>query len=493
MAINVKTIYDTCRNLVKKINEEDKAKGEVNQELLDLLESTFKQILDFERVYLIKAHNRFYGVILMELELEVNFRQRGAVNLNISSIPMSIGVNPMFCSDYSFPEFTFLIIQEIHRMIDLHPMHFKRLNASKDPKIHKNLEDASDASTSSIIQRDVRLEGADNYSGSRMGCKIPKDSLTVSKLNDELGVRSKQDETLKYYFDVINKFRKKDDQPSSSQSQSGCSSSSGSSNSNVASPENNKGEQCHNWYDTDEDEIKDSTISIVRAALNSMSEKEKGNMPSSLVSMINALIAPPQINWKQVLRKMVGSVPVPFRRTRARLNRRQPYRPELTGRLPKRTVNIVVAFDTSGSMSDNDLKYCINEVFNIIKDYEGYKVTIIECDAEIQRVYEAKNMKDVQTKMRGRGGTSFIPVIEFINGSGKFSDNKKYPLAGKYKDAIMVYFTDGWGDYEIPKPKTYRNLWVVLNGEKNLSLKEPYGDVKSLSTDEDFKRFKASQ
>ena len=57
----------------------------------------------------------------------------------------------------------------------------------------------------------------------------------------------------------------------------------------------------------------------------------------------------------------------------------------------------------------------------------------------------------------------------------------------------MVYFTDGYGEWEIPKPKTYRNLWVVLHDVKNLTLKEPYGDVKSLSMDQDYKRMKNGQ
>ena len=42
-------------------------------------------------------------------------------------------------------------------------------------------------------------------------------------------------------------------------------------------------------------------------------------------------------------------------------------------------------------------------------------------------------------------------------------------------------FPKGFGELddlknnEIPKPKTYRNLWVVLDDAENLSLEEPYG------------------
>ena len=36
----------------------------------------------------------------------------------------------------------------------------------------------------------------------------------------------------------------------------------------------------------------------------------------------------------------------------------------------------------------------------------------------------------------------------------------------------LIYFTDGFGEREIPKPKTYRNLWVVFDDERHLSLKD---------------------
>jgi predicted metal-dependent peptidase len=270
----------------------------------------------------------------------------------------------------------------------------------------------------------------------------------------------------------------------------GAGSGSGGNGCGIATTNNNQGNQTHSWEGTDSEETKEAITTMVSNAYNSLSERARGCIPAGVLSQIKALLEPPEINWKQVLRKMVGSVPVPYRKTRTRLNRRQPFRADLCGKLPKRTVNIVCAFDTSGSMSDDDLKYCMNEVFNIIKVYEGYKVTIIECDAEIQRVYQAKSIADVDPKMRGRGGTAFTPVIQYINGEKPYDDPHKYPYAGKFKDALMIYFTDGYGEYEIPKPKTYRNLWVVLKDTKCLSLKEPYGDVKSLSMDNDWKNMK---
>ena len=47
----------------------------------------------------------------------------------------------------------------------------------------------------------------------------------------------------------------------------------------------------------------------------------------------------------------------------------------------------------------------------------------------------------------------------------------------QYRDALLIYFTDGYGDYEIPKPKAYKVLWVVTGSEERISMEEPYGKI----------------
>jgi len=499
MAIkNIKQVYDTCAMLTAQA-ERLVAEGKpVDQGILNALESAFTDIMEYEKFYLVQCQDKFYGAILMSLNFGIDFSQRGAVDLKIDRDPFLMSVNPLFCSKYKFAEFTGLIVSEIVRMIWLHPASFAQINHEKDPKKHNLLENASDAASHSIVKRDIHLsadlDDKNSSSSSNNGCRLPNDAYTPTSLTHDCGSKVAEGMPIEYYFKILSKFKKDPPPQDGDKSAQGQGQGQGQSDgNNVATPNNNQGNQIHNWEGKDSDEIKDSITSIVADAYNSLEEKNRGHIPSSVMSQIKALLEPPQIPWQNILRKMLGSVPVPYRKTRTRLNRRQPYRADLCGKLPKRTVNIVTAFDTSGSMTDEDLKYCLNEVFNLIKVYEGYKVTIIECDAEIQRVYTAKNMHEVQTKMRGRGGTSFVPVIEFINGDKPYDNQTKYPLAGTFKDALMIYFTDGYGDSEIPKPKTYRNLWVVLNDEKALSVKNPYGEVKSISTDPSYKKMKSGR
>ena len=149
------------------------------------------------------------------------------------------------------------------------------------------------------------------------------------------------------------------------------------------------------------------------------------------------------------------------------MNRRQRDRFDLSGSMDDKVLKIVVCIDTSGSVDDEMIAHIFNEIFEILAKRK-HDITIVECDAEVQRVYKAKTPKDIKLKVAGRGGTWFSPAIEYVN------DHKEF------RDALMIYFTDGYGEREIPRPRTYRNMWVVIGDERNLSLKEPYGVVLSL-------------
>lgn len=485
---NIKDIYDMCCRITEDVedqfNKDPNAK--ISDSTISTLENAFEQIIDFEKLHLIMSHDQFYGCMLMSMNTKIDFSQRGPLDLKIDEEPFTIVFNPLFICKYKYSEFTGMVVSEILRLAYGHPAIYAEYNHGKDQNKHMMLEKSSDASISNMVQNDVRLDNKNN------SLRLPRNAYTVSKLNDELGVTPKRNEGLQYYYRILEKFSKKNENSNGSQGEMSNSVGSNSNNNNennsnsIATENNNKGNSAHQWEGKDSDEQLENIKSMIKGVYDSMSDEQRGNMPSGLIEQIKKLIAPPEINWKQLLRKYIGSIPQPYRKTRTRLNRRQPYRADLSGKLPKRIANVVCVFDTSGSMSSRDLQYCMNEVFNIVKDRKGSKITIIECDAEVGKVYEAKNINELQLKMSGRGGTLFTPAIEYINGDNKEAAKKWPKESGKFRDAVMVYFTDGYGEDSIPKPKTYRNLWVVLRDEKCLSLKEPYGEVKSLSMDKDW-------
>ena len=103
---------------------------------------------------------------------------------------------------------------------------------------------------------------------------------------------------------------------------------------------------------------------------------------------------------------------------------------------------MLLAIDTSGSVSDSELKEFMSEIYHIYKC--GVDITVVQCDTMIRSIepYKGKFEMGVQ----GRGGTEFDPVLEYFN-----ANLKKY--------TSLVYFTDGECSYSV-KPRG-NTLWVL--------------------------------
>jgi predicted metal-dependent peptidase len=161
-------------------------------------------------------------------------------------------------------------------------------------------------------------------------------------------------------------------------------------------------------------------------------------------------------------------MPSGYRKTVTRKDRRQPDRLDLRGKLSDHAVNIAVAIDISGSMTDTEIDQAMVEIFSIVKDSAG-EVTVIECDSEVRRAYKAKDKKDIRKKLNTRGGTRFSPVFKYMREQGM-------------RNYLLIYFTDGLGENELDTvPNNYKILWVITGKGEKLSLIKPYGEVKRLS------------
>jgi predicted metal-dependent peptidase len=107
---------------------------------------------------------------------------------------------------------------------------------------------------------------------------------------------------------------------------------------------------------------------------------------------------------------------------------------------------MLLAIDTSGSVSDDEVKEFMNEIHHIYKT--GVDVTVLQCDTSIKSIEPYKGKQD-EFKINGRGGTEFDPVLEYYN-----ANIRKY--------TSLVYFTDGECWTEV-KPKA-PVLWVLSEG-----------------------------
>lgn len=193
----------------------------------------------------------------------------------------------------------------------------------------------------------------------------------------------------------------------------------------------------------------------------------KGKGPSDIESIINSYTEKPEISWKDLLKKLIPSLRAGQKRTITRRNRRQPDRLELRGTLTNNIPEILVAIDISASMSDEEVYKIMIEILGITKT-RTEKITVIECDNEVRRVYEIKSKNDIKKRLTNTGSTLFSPVFEYI---------KKNNL----RNHVLIYFTDGVGEGELKvRPINSNTIWV-LTGDDELSLTNPYGEVKRIN------------
>ena len=120
--------------------------------------------------------------------------------------------------------------------------------------------------------------------------------------------------------------------------------------------------------------------------------------------------------------------------------------------------HVIVAIDTSGSLEDEHLSTVLAELDSLRRRSECH-ITIIECDAVVQCVEHLDPFTPIaldRRKFRGRGGTSFKPVFNWIQ-----QLHCDYTLP---KPEALFYFTDGFGDFPASVPDQLPVFWLCLPG-----------------------------
>jgi predicted metal-dependent peptidase len=171
-------------------------------------------------------------------------------------------------------------------------------------------------------------------------------------------------------------------------------------------------------------------------------EKMHGTIPGEFTELIDKLRQkkPEVFNWKAYFRRLLGSIyDVNIRSTRRKVSKRFE---DAAGIQHKKKVSILVAIDTSGSVSQKELQEFFSEIDYAYK--AGARITILQCDTHINDIedYDGKNIPEI----KGRGGTDFNPPVD-------------YYVKHKKDYASLIYFTDG----EAPLPTKHPQgmVWVI--------------------------------
>lgn len=178
---------------------------------------------------------------------------------------------------------------------------------------------------------------------------------------------------------------------------------------------------------------------------------QAGKLGGELARMIDHLLQP-QLPWRMLLARYMNAV------SRDDYSYARPARREGEFILPSlrsRQMDLVVAIDTSGSIKDAEMQEFIDEI-DALKGQVRARVTLLPCDAALCEGapfrFEPWEQFARPRDLKGGGGTSFLPVFEWVEREGIQPD-------------LLVYFTDADGGFP-PQEPNYPVIWLVKGRSK---------------------------
>ena len=183
-----------------------------------------------------------------------------------------------------------------------------------------------------------------------------------------------------------------------------------------------------------------------RLAAAAQAARQAGKLSQSMMRWVDGLLAP-SLPWRALLARFFAV------NQRDDYSWRRPSRREgdaLLPRLSSEGLEVVAAIDTSGSISDDELREFVTEL-DALKGQVRARVTLLACDNHVAEAapweFEPWDTMQLPADIEGGGGTDFRPVFDWVELENR-SPN------------MLVYFTDAEGDF--PKvPPNYPVIWLV--------------------------------
>ncbi len=205
-----------------------------------------------------------------------------------------------------------------------------------------------------------------------------------------------------------------------------------------------------------QDEIKEALIQAAQAA-------GAGNVPKEVDRYIKELTEP-KMNWKEILQTQIQST-IKNDYTFSRPSRKGWHTGAvLPGMNFEESIDIVVSFDMSGSISDDQARDFLSEVKGIVSQYKEFKIKIWCFDTDVY------NEQDFASDM-GDDITTYQPVG---GGGTEFDCNWRYMKDNDIQPKKFIMFTDGypwssWGD------DSYCDTIFVIHGYHDKNFEAPFG------------------
>lgn len=374
----------------------------------------------------------FYGLLLLNLNKEWSLTKVKTAGVGLEGINYKLYINPEFWITLTENQKKGLLQHELMHIAFFHITEYNHLADHKLANIAQDIE----------INQKIPSE------------YLPEDGCVLEKFTE---YDLLPDEGTNVYYDKLFKAKEKkqSDSPQSNSNPSpdkdlldsiaeACEN---GSMEITDQEENNMRLPDHQWDDFDD--LSDTQEKLINRQLEVMLDevvnqvqKMQGAVPREVLQKLEALkvIEPPKFNWKAYLRRYIGNS---SKNSMRKTKRKQSKRFELDfGIKVQEFSTILIAIDSSASVSDDEIKEFMHEIHHMYKC--GHDFTLIFADTQMQD--PVKYRPNIPLVIKKRGGTDFNPVVD-------------YYIQHKKKYTTLIYLTDG--ECSAPTAPVKNMLWVL--------------------------------
>ncbi|AMS01114.1 zincin-like protease fused to vWA domain [Bacillus phage AR9] len=457
---NKNEIYEYLKSIYIKADAPSVQVSENNQKLIERYFSllTTSLILNDR-----DGDSRFYAYFLSSVKRTIIHDQYfapAAVYYDDNRMTFVLLLNPYKLFLFEQDEIVAVLMHELLHVANSHIYRHKVLSTRYNKLDMQKVNIAMDCAINQFIKN------------------LPNGTITLKSVREMTGIKNiRSKANFEYYLELLLKSKKVNKNNKSNGQSSKNSEDPNELNDNDVDSDGNLTEsgkekrlsQSRNHAHDKWDEIESSKTvekemsEKLKDILQDIKNRNRGNLPNNMEGILQSLLGKQEIAWQKIFKNMIGGLKVPFKRTPMRRSRRQPDRPDVLGRISDRECKVAVALDMSGSMTNEELAWSLNEVIGLLKGKKS-TVTIIHFDSEVGTVYDVRKKNDIKFKRDKQGGTEFSPVIKYVN--------KNLP-----KTDVLVVFTDGYGEYELEEKPNCQMLWIITRGNE-LSVRKPYGKIR---------------
>ena len=190
---------------------------------------------------------------------------------------------------------------------------------------------------------------------------------------------------------------------------------------------------------------------VVRGMMRDARRRCDGEVPAEVRPLVEGLLAPSAIPWRQVLRQFVATAGR-VGRTSSWLREHRRFSHDTPGTRKRHRLNLLVGVDVSDSTDIVELREAFARELSQIARGRDALITVLYANSRIQRVESFRGCPAVVESHHGGGFTDLRPVFDYAR--------TMRPLP-----AAVIYLTDGIGP--APERMEFPTLWVLTKeGER---------------------------